>query len=151
MAERKGLNKYHPADFDPKKIPRIRKPKNHQKKIRFMLPVRARCNKCGNYMSEGTKFNSREEQVTEETYLGIKIYRFYFKCTNCSTELTIKTDPKNCGYSGDGSGATFLYNGHEEEDTKKKHRENVLESLEKRTMVSKRGLKLWLRSMSSSL
>ncbi|KAJ0260626.1 hypothetical protein HA466_0068040 [Hirschfeldia incana] len=100
MAERKVVNKYLPADFDPKKIPRLRKPKIHQKKIRFMLPVRARCNNCGNYMSEGTKFNSREEEVTDETYLlGIQIYRFYFKCTNCSAELTIKTDPMNCGYS----------------------------------------------------
>ncbi|CAF2279422.1 BnaA04g11300D [Brassica napus] len=98
MAERKVLNKNYPADFDPKKIPCFLKPKNHQKKIRFMLPVPARCNKCGNYMSEGTKFNRRVEQVTEETYLGIEIYRFYFKCTNCSAELTIKTDPKNCGY-----------------------------------------------------
>ena len=98
MAERKVLNKNYPADFDQKKIPRLLKPKNHQKKNRFMLPVPARCNKCGNYMSEGTKFNRRVEQVTEETYLGIEIYRFYFKCTDCSADLTIKTDPKNCGY-----------------------------------------------------
>lgn len=150
MAERKGLNKYYPADFDPKKVPRLRKAEKHQKKNRFMLPVRARCNKGGNYMSEGPKFNSREEQVTEETYLGIKIFRFYFKCTNCSAELTTKTDPKKCGYSGDGSGATFPYNGHEE-DTKKKHREDVLESLEKRTTVSKRGIEVMAVLMSSSL
>lgn len=96
MAERKCVNKYYPADFDQKKIP----PKNHQEKNRFMLPVPARCNNCGNYMSEGTKFNSRAEQVTDETYLGINIYRFYFECTNCSAELTIKTDPMNGGYSG---------------------------------------------------
>ncbi|WZZ53722.1 hypothetical protein YC2023_053829 [Brassica napus] len=74
MAERKGLNQYYPAEFDRKKIPRLLKPKNHQKKIRFMLSVPARCRTCGNYMSEGTKFNSRVEQVTEETYLGIEIY-----------------------------------------------------------------------------
>ncbi|KAG2286801.1 hypothetical protein Bca52824_046405 [Brassica carinata] len=79
MTERKGLNQYYPAEFDPKKIRCLLKPKNHQKKIRFMLPVPARCRKCGNYMSEGTKFNSRVEQVTKETYLGIEIYRFYFK------------------------------------------------------------------------
>ncbi|WZZ50277.1 hypothetical protein YC2023_050384 [Brassica napus] len=44
----KVLNKYYSPDFDPKKIPRLRKPNNQQKKIRFMLPVRVRCNTCGN-------------------------------------------------------------------------------------------------------
>ncbi|CAN6839531.1 unnamed protein product [Brassica oleracea] len=97
-AQKKIPRLLKPAEFDRKKIPRLLKPKNHQKKIRFMLSVPARCRTCGNYMSEGTKFNSRVEQVTEETYLGIEIYRFYFKCTNCFAELTIKTDPTNCGY-----------------------------------------------------
>ncbi|KAJ4891252.1 hypothetical protein Rs2_31000 [Raphanus sativus] len=139
MGERKVPNKYIPPDFDPKKIPRVRKPKNHQKKIRFMLPVRIRCNTCGNYMSEGTKFNSREEQVTDEMYLDIKIDRFYIKCTNCSAELTITTDPKNTGYAVE-SGAVALYNGLEEE--KPEESENALESLEKRTMVSKREIEV---------
>ncbi|CAN7059482.1 unnamed protein product [Brassica rapa subsp. trilocularis] len=92
MAERKVLNKNYPADFDPKKIPRLLKPKNHQKKNRFMLPVPARCNKCGNYMSEGTKFNRRVEQVTEETYLGIEIYRFYFNCSTLGIISVIDCD-----------------------------------------------------------
>ncbi|CAF2275021.1 unnamed protein product [Brassica rapa] len=92
MAERKVLNKNYPADFDPKMIPRLLKPKNHQKKNRFMLPVPARCNKCGNYMSEGTKFNRRVEQVTEETYLGIEIYRFYFNCSTLRIISVIDCD-----------------------------------------------------------
>ncbi|CDY40168.1 BnaC04g13960D [Brassica napus] len=33
MGERKVPNKYIPPDFDPKKIPRLRKPNNQQKKI----------------------------------------------------------------------------------------------------------------------
>ena len=141
MGERKVLNKYYSLDFDPKKIPRLRKPNNLQKKIRFMLPVRVRCNTCGAYMSEGTKFNCREEEVINETYLGIKIHRFYIKCTNCSAEITIKTDPKNSGYVVE-SGAIGPYNGHEEEEEKHEVAENALESLEKRTKVSKREIEV---------
>lgn len=133
-------NKYYPPSFDPKKIPPIQRPKNHQKKIRFMLPMLVRCTTCGNYMSQGTKFNSREEEVIGETYLGIKLFRFYIKCTNCSAEVTIRTDPKNTGYIAE-SGATCPYNEHEEEK-KKKHeeREDALKSLEERTIVSKREI-----------
>ncbi|CAN7104558.1 unnamed protein product [Brassica rapa subsp. narinosa] len=140
MGERKVPNKYIPPDFDPKKIPRLRKPNNQQKKIRFMLPVRIRCNTCGSYMSEGTKFNCREEEVINETYLGIIIHRFYIKCTNCSAEVTIKTDSKNSGYTVE-SGAVGVYNGLEEEE---KHdvAENALESLERRTKVSKREIEV---------
>ncbi|KAG2327518.1 hypothetical protein Bca52824_010246 [Brassica carinata] len=141
MGERKVLNKYYSPDFDPKKIPRLRKPDNQQKKIRFMLPVRVRCNTCGNYMSEGTKFNCREEQVINEMYLGIKIHRFYIKCTKCSAEITIKTDPKNSVYVVE-SGAIGPYNGYEEEEEENEVAENALESLEKRTMVSKREIEV---------
>ncbi|KAG7559539.1 CWC16 protein [Arabidopsis thaliana x Arabidopsis arenosa] len=151
MGERKNLNKYHPPDFDPKKIHRIKKPKNQQKKIRFMLPVRVRCNTCGNYMSEGTKFNCRDEDVITETYLGIKIHRFYIKCTKCLEEVTIKTDPRNESYTVE-SGASCLYNGHKEK--KQEETENALESLEKRTVVSKREIEVMagldeLKSMKS--
>lgn len=140
MGERKNLNKYYSPDFDPKKIPRLKKPKNQQKKIRFMLPISVRCNTCGNYMSEGTKFNCREEDVINETYLGIKIHRFYIKCTKCLAEVTIKTNPKKHSYIVE-SGATCLYNGLDEKE--KKHEEtdeNALESLEKRSVVSKREI-----------
>lgn len=140
MGERKVLNKYYPPNFYPKKIPQIRKPKNQQKKIRNMLPFRIRCNTCGNYISEGTKFNSREEEVIGETYLGIKIHRFYFKCSNCCAELILKTDPPNLSYVVE-LGATRVYDQREEE---KQAEENgdAISSLEKRTLVSKREIEV---------
>jgi len=40
----------------------------------------------------------RRETVWNENYLGIRIHRFYFKCTYCYAEITFKTDPKNHDY-----------------------------------------------------
>lgn len=65
--------------------------------VRMMLPMSIRCNSCGTYIYKGTKFNSRKEDA-DETYLGIKIIRLYFRCPQCASELAIKTDPKNSDY-----------------------------------------------------
>lgn len=239
MGERKVLNKYYPPDFDPSKLPRVRRPKNQQIKVRMMLPMSIRCNTCGNYIYKGTKFNSRKEDVIGEvtpsppppppnflisiyiplfvichfdrlffffswvilyrplmgmpnlvynldfeywnqlfdwlrhcswshvmsfplrcslvcvyylillqTYLGIQIFRFYFKCTKCSAELTMKTDPQNSDYVVE-SGATRNFEPwraeDEEEESMKKKREaeelgDAMKSLENRTLDSKREM-----------
>ena len=43
-----------------------------------------RCNTCHEYIYKGKKFNARKEDVENEDYLGIRIYRFYIKviCIN---------------------------------------------------------------------
>nr|GMC90642.1 coiled-coil domain-containing protein 94 homolog [Ipomoea batatas] len=148
MGERKVLNKYYPPDFDPAKIPRRRQPKNQQMKVRMMLPMSVRCNTCGNYIYKGTKFNSRKEDAVGENYLGIQIFRFYFKCTKCSAEITYKTDPKNSDYIVE-SGATRNFEPWREQDeeTEKQKQKrdaeemgDAMKSLENRTLDSKREM-----------
>ncbi|XP_073303752.1 uncharacterized protein [Primulina huaijiensis] len=148
MGERKVLNKYYPPDFDPAKIPRRRQLKNQQMKVRMMLPMSIRCGTCGNYIYKGTKFNSRKEDVMGETYLGIQIFRFYFKCTKCSAEITYKTDPQNSDYVVE-SGATRNFEPWRavdeatDEATKKRNAEEMgdaMKSLENRTLDSKREM-----------
>lgn len=88
MSERKVLNKYYPPDFDPSKLPRLKREKNRQFTIRLMAPFNMRCKTCGEYIYRGKKFNARKEDVIGKTFLGIQVYRFYIKCTKCLAEIT---------------------------------------------------------------
>ncbi|CAI7805888.1 unnamed protein product [Closterium sp. NIES-53] len=145
MGERKVLNKYYPPDFDPSKIPKRIPLKNEQMKVRMMLPMSIRCNTCGTYMYKGTKFNCRKEDVVGDTYLGLLKFRFYFKCTKCSAEMVMKTDPKNSDYEME-SGASRNFEpwraSDEQKATAKRQREeeemgDAMRALENRTLDSK--------------
>lgn len=150
MGERKVLNKYIPPDFDPAKIPRSKKGTGvkAQQKVRMMLPMSIRCNTCGNYITKGTKFNARKEDVIGEDYLGITIFRFYFRCNRCSAEIAMKTDPKNSDYVVE-AGAKRNFEPWREKDEaqaaadEQQEREeegNSMKALENRTLESKREM-----------
>ncbi|THV08070.1 DUF572-domain-containing protein [Dendrothele bispora CBS 962.96] len=148
MSERKVLNKYFPPDFDPDLIPRRKQPRNSQQVVRLMAPFSMRCNTCGEYIYKGKKFNARKETVEGEDYYGIKIFRFYIKCTLCSAEITFKTDPKNTDYAAEhGASRNFEpwreEQAVEEEDRLAKLEEeenNPMKVLENRTTDSKREM-----------
>jgi len=147
MSERKVLNKYIPPDFDPSLIPRRRGPKNSQQVVRLMAPFSMRCNTCGEYIYKGKKFNARKETVEGEDYYGIKIFRFYIKCTLCSAEITFKTDPKNTDYAAEhGAQRNFEpWRDTEKEEIDRlakleEEENNPMKALENRTTDSKREM-----------
>ena len=150
MSDRKALNHYYPPDFDPAKIPRRKMPKDRQQVVRLMAPFSMRCNTCGEYIYKGKKFNARKETVLGEEYYGIKIFRFYIKCTQCSAEITFKTDPKNTDYIAEhGASRNFEpwreEKGDEEEDklAQLEAEENdPMKALENRTLDSRREMEI---------
>lgn len=150
MSERKVLNKYYPPDFDPSKIPRMKLPKNRQYTVRLMAPFNMRCVTCGEYIYKGKKFNARKEDVEGQDYLGIRIYRFYIKCTRCLQEISFKTDPQNTDYEIE-AGATRNFMAlklaeeqaqREEDERKEDEATNPMKLLENRTKQSKQELEL---------
>ncbi|CAH1370115.1 hypothetical protein MTP99_011636 [Tenebrio molitor] len=150
MSERKVLNKYYPPDFDPSKIPRMKLPKNRQYTVRLMAPFNMKCKTCGEYIYKGKKFNARKEDVENEDYLGIRIYRFYIKCTRCLQEISFKTDPRNTDYEIE-AGATRNFMAlklaeeqaiREEEEAREEEASNPMKLLENRTKQSKNEIEL---------
>eukprot|EP01104_Vermistella_antarctica_P017493 TRINITY_DN61_c0_g1_i1.p2 TRINITY_DN61_c0_g1~~TRINITY_DN61_c0_g1_i1.p2 ORF type:complete len:348 (+),score=125.19 TRINITY_DN61_c0_g1_i1:211-1254(+) len=144
MGERKVLNKYYPPDFDFRVLPRAKAAKNDQYKVRMMMPMSVICNNCGEYIYRGKKFNSRKEIVKDEDYLGIKIQRFYMKCSRCSAEFTIKTDPQNADYKSEFNCKRIseLWDTKDKGEAKKRKREedeegDVMKTLENRAKDSK--------------
>ncbi|EFC50795.1 predicted protein [Naegleria gruberi] len=138
MAERKVIQKYYHPEFDPSQIPRRKVAVTNQVKIRMMLPMTVQCSVCGEFMYQGKKFNSRKETVQGEEYLGLKVFRFYIRCTRCASEVTFKTDPKNSGYVPEHNcvrsfppkhnGSDEIHDNNEDEDAMKKLESKTLDS-----------------------
>jgi len=101
---------YYPPDFDPSKLLPLKHLKargeNREKlmNIRMMFPFTMICDQCGEYNYTGTKFTSKVETIKTESYLGLKVYRFYGRCKHCWSEFTFKTDPKNSDYTMESGG-----------------------------------------------
>ena len=134
MSERKVLTKYYPPDFDPSKITRtpkhLRPTTSKLMTVRLMAPFSMKCNSCGEYIYKGRKFNARKE-TTDESYLKLPIYRFYIRCTRCSSEITFKTDPKNMDYTCErGAKRNFESWRDPESDALKENDEERLARLE---------------------
>lgn len=145
MGERKVLVRYVPPDFDPSIIPKFKREKNRKVEVRMMLPFSMRCTTCSEYMGRGKKVNSRKEDCVGEDYMGIRRFRFVFKCPVCSAQVSFKTDPKNSDYECE-YGATRNYEVWKdneaavEEDEREKAEEEKLDAmraLENRTLDSK--------------
>lgn len=98
MSERKVLNKYYNPEMWDSKIPKRKIPKNNQIKIRNMVAMTIQCTVCGEYIFSAKKLNSRKEVIEGDEYLGMKNCRFYFRCTRCASELTLKTDYEHDRY-----------------------------------------------------
>ncbi|KAH8405216.1 hypothetical protein KR222_011139, partial [Zaprionus bogoriensis] len=142
--------KYYPPDFDPSKIPRMKLARNRQYTVRLMAPFNMRCKTCGEYIYKGKKFNARKEDVDNETYLGIRIYRFYIKCTRCLQEISFKTDPQNTDYEIEaGATRNFMALKLAEEQARREEREareeeanNPMKLLENRTQQSRNEIEM---------
>lgn len=114
-----------------------------------MVPFSLKCERCNNYMGKGTKVNAKKEMCIGEDYMGIRVFRFYFKCIVCSQQITFKTDPRNADYICE-SGAkrnyeSYFYSMKDKEraeieaaeQKEEEEKEDAMTTLESRTTNSK--------------
>jgi len=117
-----------------------------------MAPFSMKCLTCGEFIYKGRKFNARKENSSEK-YYNISIFRFYIRCTRCSSEITFKTDPKNMDYICE-KGAIRNFepwrNAKDTEETEEERlnrleeeeNESAMEKLETKTLDSKREMQI---------
>lgn len=145
MSDRKQLVNYIHPDLDPKLLDRKKKPKlakDGKIEVRTMLPFSLQCNSCKGYMYAGKKFNAKKEVVAGESYMGVKILRFYIRCTTCSASITFKTDPKNSNYTCEFGASRNIEGWRNNKDQEEKQRddkrkeeaEDAMKKLENKTL-----------------
>lgn len=78
-------------------------------------------------MGAGKKFNAKKEEAGK--YLSIKRYRFFIKCSVCSTQITYRTDPQNNDYELE-SGATRIFELKREQSKEKDEADAAAKKLE---------------------
>jgi Saf4/Yju2 protein len=152
MGERKVINKYIPADFDPALVPRGTKlsKKDGTVPVRMMLPFSIQCDTCNTFLYRGRKFNSKKEPMGGPSgrYLGIQRWRFYIKCTHCSRTITFLTDPQNADYEME-TGASRNYEVYKDKakteetsaaELEELEKEDKLKALENRILDSQREM-----------
>lgn len=108
MGERKGVNKYYPPDYDPRRgglnkfqgthalRERARKLHLGILIIRFEMPYNIWCEGCNKHIGMGVRYNAEKKKVG--MYYSTPIYQFRMKCHLCDNYFEIKTDPANLDY-----------------------------------------------------
>ena len=86
-----------------------------------------------------------QETVADESYLGIRVFRLYFKCPGCASVITMKTDPQRADYIVE-SGAARGYEPwtdamhRDEVEQRKRAEEDRFQQLERRQREMKTQL-----------
>ena len=96
MSERKCFSKYEKKKNQYQK--KAKKICSKKKKIRFMLPLDLKCKFCLVEIKKGKKLNAFKEKILNKNYLGINMFRFYFRCSVCYSGLSITTDLQEFKY-----------------------------------------------------
>eukprot|EP00835_Amoeboradix_gromovi_P004889 NODE_413_length_9103_cov_0.450911.p2 type:complete len:223 gc:universal NODE_413_length_9103_cov_0.450911:1316-648(-) len=117
MVERKVFQKHLPSGVNPRKVPRIALAVKKHKKVRLCAPFTMQCEKCHEFVHKGKKFNARKEH-THQYFMTIEKFRFYIKCTLCSSEIIFETDPERADYAI-VRGAKRMAEPHAEEKMKR--------------------------------
>eukprot|EP01024_Parvocaulis_polyphysoides_P046025 TRINITY_DN4319_c0_g2_i1.p1 TRINITY_DN4319_c0_g2~~TRINITY_DN4319_c0_g2_i1.p1 ORF type:complete len:281 (+),score=40.98 TRINITY_DN4319_c0_g2_i1:89-931(+) len=107
LAAARADNFYYPPDWDPKKGSINKQQGQHPLRerakrldegilvVRFEMPFHVWCQKCGDMIAKGVRFNAEKKQIG--SYFSTKIWSF--KMTHhCGSVIDIHTDPKNTRY-----------------------------------------------------
>jgi hypothetical protein len=149
---------HYPHDYDPKKVQQLSRAKTRKQKregthtkeqmvMTMIIPFTFQCDVCSEFQYLGKKQNFKVEPVPCEdgrgaqSYLGVRIMRFRGKCTECSSEFVMRSDPKSGGYLLEKGGRRMHEDGRDranvdemldKEDKARIHRDKVSELDQKR-------------------